>query len=153
RRYVAIAARTPERESGSWDAPIGRGKDPRHRAVNGPESVAALTHYAIVARVESGAALLALAPVTGRTHQLRVHAAHAGAPLLGDAIYGPGPRGRVVLPGGRVLPWTRVALHAARVRVPDAGGREMEVEAPIPPELDDLWLSLGGDAAAWNTAL
>jgi 23S rRNA pseudouridine955/2504/2580 synthase/23S rRNA pseudouridine1911/1915/1917 synthase len=95
--------------------------------------------------------LLALAPFTGRTHQLRVHASHAGAPLLGDRVYG-GPV-RLTRPNGSVLPLSRIALHAARVVVPDARGEPFEVRAPIPDALESWWLSLGGEASAWDTAV
>lgn len=146
RRYVAIATRAPEPPSGVWDAPIGRAGDPRHRAANGKDAKPARTHFAVVATATSGAALLALAPVTGRTHQLRVHAAHAGAPLLGDRVYG-GPA-RLTLPTGRVLSLDRIALHAARITLPS-----LVATSPIPAALQEIWLSLGGDASAWDTAV
>lgn len=146
RRYVAIASRAPTPDAGTWDTPIGRAKDPRHRAANGRDAVAARSRYRVVARAPAGAAMLALAPVTGRTHQLRVHAAHAGAPLLGDRTYG-GPS-RVTLPSGRVLALDRVLLHCARVAV--AG---LDASAPVPDDLRALWLALGGDAGAWDIAV
>ena len=147
RRYAAIASTSPEPARGTWTQPIGRARDPRLRAVAGREAAAAETRYAIVAR--AGAyALLALAPVTGRTHQIRVHAAHAGAALVGDRDYG-GPA-RLVLPGGRVIEPGRIALHAWRVIVPAAAGRAVAVISPFPPELLSLWSELGGEAAAWE---
>jgi 23S rRNA-/tRNA-specific pseudouridylate synthase len=148
RRYFAIAARAPEPERGAWDAPIGVGRDPRLRAVGGRDAVAARTAYEVCARAPGGAAMLALAPVTGRTHQIRVHAAHAGAPLLGDAAYG-GPT-RVTLASGRVIEPRRIALHAARVTVPDGDGAPLVFEAPVPPVLADLWSALGGEPGAWK---
>jgi hypothetical protein len=51
-----------------------------------------------------------------------------------------------------VIPLTRIALHAARVRVPTAAG-ELVALAPIPEELRVLWSELGGDAGAWDTAV
>jgi 23S rRNA pseudouridine1911/1915/1917 synthase len=155
RRYVGLAARSPTVEEGAWTAPIGRAKDPRHRAVNGREATSARTLFRVVATAGQ-TAMLALAPITGRTHQLRVHASHAGAPLLGDRVYG-GPSRLTVPTGphaGRVLPLARIALHAARVVVPLAhGGGELAAVAPIPEELRALWSELGGDAGAWDTAL
>ncbi|MGH7298021.1 MAG: RluA family pseudouridine synthase, partial [Polyangiaceae bacterium] len=88
--------------------------------------------------------------VTGRTNQIRVHAAHAGAPLLGDRAYG-GPV-RVTLPSGKVLQPARIALHAARVVVPAPDGSPLVVVSPVPPALAELWSALGGDPSAWEGA-
>jgi 23S rRNA pseudouridine1911/1915/1917 synthase len=150
RRYVAVAVRAPEADRGTWDAPIGRARDPRLRMVDGRDPVEAQTRYAVVASTARGEAMLALAPLTGRTHQLRVHAAHAGAPLLGDRAYG-GPA-RVTLPTGRVLEPGRIALHAALVVVPRGGGAPLVAASPIPVELTSLWSALGGDPAAWEVS-
>jgi 23S rRNA pseudouridine1911/1915/1917 synthase len=157
RRYVAIAA-APEGasfdvEPGSarvWDAPIGAGKDARHRAAAGPDAKEARTHWRVVARVP-GYALLAVEPQTGRTHQIRVHASHAGVPLLGDRDYG--GAARVTLAGGRTVALLRIALHAARVTVPDASGEPRMAAAPVPPELTRAWAELGGASEAWDMAL
>jgi RluA family pseudouridine synthase len=159
RRYVAIAARAPEPPSATWDAPIGRhARNPRLRATRGRDPAVALTRYAVVALAPGGAALLALAPVTGRTHQIRVHAAAAGAPLIGDRAYG-GPV-RLVVPSGKVIEPARIALHALQVRVPrsvtaSAAGPAAEpltVTAPVPEALRALWSALGGTPEAWNLA-
>jgi RluA family pseudouridine synthase len=152
RRYVAIAANA-DRLTGAghvWDAPIGAGKDPLHRAASGPDAKAARTHFAIVARAGSFA-MLAVEPQTGRTHQIRVHASHAGAPLVGDRDYD-GPA-RVTLPSGGVLAPSRIALHAARVIVPGVAGEALVAAAPVPPELSRLWSELGGAAEAWDMAV
>jgi 23S rRNA pseudouridine1911/1915/1917 synthase len=146
---VAIAASAPAPASGTWKAPIGRAHDPRLRTVGGRDPVAATTRYSVCGRAP-GAAMLGVAPVTGRTHQIRVHASHAGAPLLGDRDYG-GPA-RMTLPSGRVLEPRRIALHAARVVVPGDRGASLVVRAPIPAELEALWSALGGEAAAWELA-
>jgi 23S rRNA pseudouridine1911/1915/1917 synthase len=151
RRYVAISMNSPVPGAGTWDGPIGRATDPLLRAVGGRDPVDAKTHYAVRGTARSDPALLALAPVTGRTHQLRVHAAHAGAALIGDTAYGGSKR--VVLPGGRVLEPRRIALHAARVVVPDARGGSLVIESGVPEALATLWSSLGGDSSAWKEAL
>jgi 23S rRNA-/tRNA-specific pseudouridylate synthase len=151
RRYLAIATRAPEPDRGAWTAPIGRAKDPRLRAVGGRDAVEARTRYAAVAGAPGGQRLLAVAPVTGRTHQIRLHASHARAPLLGDRSYG-GPV-RLVLPTGRVLEPRRIALHAARVVVPDARGASVVAASPVPVELEELWSALGGDPEAWQLGL
>jgi RluA family pseudouridine synthase len=151
RRYVAISSAAPLPECGIWSAPIGRAADPRLRAVAGRASLPAMTRFRICARASVGPTLLALAPITGRTHQIRVHAAHAGAALLGDRAYG-GPA-RLALPSGRVISITRIALHAARVVIPDEVGRPLAIEAPIPHDLTALWHELGGDSEAWELAV
>ena len=152
RRYVAIAAVSgpEEPKKQPWNAPIGAGKDARHRAAFGADAKEASTHFSVVARAP-GYVLLAVEPQTGRTHQIRVHAAHAGAPLLGDRDYG--GAARVTLSGGRTVALGRIALHAARVSVPDARGNALVALAPIPVELTRAWTELGGAPEAWDTAL
>lgn len=152
RRYVAIAAVAPDTliNVDQWNAPIGAGKDARHRAAFGADAKAARTHWRVVARVP-GYALLAVEPQTGRTHQIRVHASYAGAPLLGDRDYG--GAARVTLAGGRTVSLARIALHAARVSVPDAQGTPFVAAAPVPPELTRAWSELGGASEAWDMAM
>lgn len=155
RRYVALAvpalpgATLPQVLT--WDAPIGRGKGPRHRAAFGPEAKAASTRAVVVASSPGAAVhLLAVDPRTGRTHQIRIHAAHAGLPLLGDRAYG-GPA-RMVTGAGAVIGLARVGLHAARVCVPDEAGQPLVAEADVPQELRIAWAELGGAPEAWNRA-
>jgi RluA family pseudouridine synthase len=145
RRYVALAARAPGADEGTWDARIGRAKDARRREVNGRDATDARTNYAVIARAGE-VALLALSPVTGRTHQLRVHAAHAGAPLLGDRVYG-GPT-RWTLASGKVLALARIYLHAARVTI-----EGVAIDAAVPEEMRATWAALGGDGGAWESAV
>jgi len=175
RRYVALAARAVEPRAGVWDTPLpdstprrvpkaaarsrgsasGRGHaGAAPRPTSGTR--AAVSRYAFVASAKPlpsapAPALLAVEPITGRTHQIRLHASLAGAPLLGDAKYG-GPR-RLVLPDGRVLVVPRVALHAGRVEVRRAGVVEWTATAPFPEDLAMLWSALGGDEAAVTRAL
>jgi len=156
RRYVALAGRGAQPpivkglERGMWDAPIGRAKDPRHRAAFGRDAIEARTRFAVVARAAERS-LFALEPATGRTHQLRVHAAYAGTPLLGDRTYGGDTR--VTLPSGRVLRLDRIALHAGRILVPRRAGGSLEVRADIPASLRELWAAVGGEDSAWTVAL
>lgn len=150
RVYLGVAARAPIPGEGSWDWAIDLDPgDRRLRRALGPGDAGraprpALTDYRVAARADAGPALLALRPHTGRTHQLRVHAARAGAPLLGDAAYGGPPR--VVLADGRVVTARRVLLHCAAVSVPDVagGGAPLVVRAPIPGDLATVWAGLGG---------
>lgn len=82
----------------------------------------AVTRYAI-AEENQNQQLVRLWPQTGRTHQLRVHLAHLGAPILGDRLYGQADSAK------------RLMLHAQRIILPaDAGFPEQRYEAPLPPE-------------------
>jgi 23S rRNA pseudouridine1911/1915/1917 synthase len=151
RHYVAISSAVPEPPNGVIDAPIGRAPDRRLRRVGGADAVDARTRYAVAASA-GGCALIAAEPVTGRTHQIRVHLAHAGAPLVGDPVYA--PRRTVVLASGAVRDIRRIALHAAWVRVQIAPHREpWVVRAAVPTELEQLWRQLGGVDEDWPTAL
>ena len=144
RHYVAIAGAAPSPAEGMIDAPIGRASDPRKRRIGGPEAATAQTLYRTVATT-AFAAMIATEPQTGRTHQIRVHLAERGAPLLGDPAYG-GKRS-VVLPSGSVREIPRIALHAAWVKLED-----WTVEAEVPQELRALWEGLCGQESAWVDA-
>ena len=159
RRYVALALRAPEPANGIWDQALAR---PRGARSGRQSERTASTRYGLAGtagpvfvpsragNAEVRPALLALAPVTGRTHQLRMHAAGGGVPLLGDATYG-GPE-RLVLASGAVRPLERVALHAAWVEL-ELQGQKLRVGAPIPADLSALWRELGGEEEAWARAL
>lgn len=169
RRYIAIA-QGETGASGVWTTPIGRAANPRLRVAvpssPGPfapvdadatehQAKPAATRFARVATVSPGSeheavTMLAVDPVTGRTHQIRVHAASAGAALIGDRDYG--GASRLTLNTGRVIALDRIALHAARIVVPGRAG-PIEGRAPIPPELLGLWAALGGQSEAWDRAL
>ncbi|MBX3271640.1 MAG: RNA pseudouridine synthase [Sandaracinaceae bacterium] len=148
REYLGLASATPAPLEGEWGWTIAIDpREPRLRVAlepgaRGARAQAACTRYAVRASA-AGVAALALFPITGRTHQLRVHAARAGAPLLGDVRYG-GPR-RLVLDDGRVVRAPRVMLHCRRLTIPDAEGGALELEAPVPDDLASLWSSLGGE--------
>lgn len=157
RRYVALAMGTKAEPLHVWEVPIGRGRDPLRRVAFGRDPEKASTVARIVATLDGAApvSLLAVSPETGRTHQIRLHASHAGLPLLGDRAYG-GPV-RWTLGGGKVLGIGRIALHAAQVTVPVDFARPnaplRALSAPVPEALRDLWSALGGTAEAWDTAL
>lgn len=150
RLYLAIAERGPAAEQGEWNDPIGRdAKDPRKRAVNGKDGTHASTGYRVLARTQGSPSgvLLALRPKTGRTHQLRVHAAHAGLPLDGDVTYG--GRSRIVSSTGDILALGRIALHARQIQIPWQQ-QQHSYAAPIPQELRAAWRASGGLDDAWT---
>ena len=143
RRYVGLAGGRLVPSLGHWSAPVtaGRGAPP------------AETHYRVVANAEPAhgdpVSLVALEPSTGRKHQLRIHLARAGAPLLGDRQSGGVPR--LVAADARVVRLPRIALHCARVEL-DAEDGPWRCEAPVPTSLGDWWTLLGGDPDAWGRA-
>ena len=100
RVYTALASASLEFDEGVIDLPIGRHKKNfRLQSVNFLHSRRAVTHYKVLKRF-ANATLLELTPETGRTHQLRVHLAYLGHPILGDAKY------------GKKYDFARLALHA-----------------------------------------
>jgi 23S rRNA pseudouridine1911/1915/1917 synthase len=152
RGYLAIASGAPSPREGTWEASIAIDpREPRLRiaveaGAAGQRVQRARTHYAIRECTEHACALW-LTPHTGRTHQLRVHAAHAGVPLVGDLRYG-GPK-RIVLADGRVVSAKRVLLHCAWLHLPCVEGDGMlSLSAPVPDDLRSSWAALGGSESA-----
>lgn len=143
RAYVGLVAHAPALDEGVFDGAIGLDpRDARKRRV--VEEGSALknarpsrTKYRVLAR-SGHAALIWLEPITGRTHQLRVHLAHAGSPLLGDRPYGGPPR--VVLDDGAALGARRVMLHCFALRLPAlrAAGIDQPARAFQQPPLSDF---------------
>jgi len=150
RHYVALASQPPEPPSGWVDARIGRGSRPTERKVDGKDAVEARTRYETVQMV-NGIAMVAAEPETGRTHQIRVHLAHVGAPLIGDERYGASKR--LVLASGAVIRPGRIALHAAWVQVQFANDDVWRIDAPLPDELRELWRRIGGGTESWDRGL
>lgn len=160
RTYVALVAGAPAEAAGRWTWSIAIDpRDARHRvaldppadgeAARGERAQAASSRWERRAIAGDGAqALLALYPETGRTHQLRVHAARAGHPILGDVAYGGAQR--VVLADGRVVSARRVMLHCARLALPDVarGEGEIVLRSAVPDDMARAWVGVGGDRAA-----
>jgi len=155
RRYVALAAGAPEAAEGEWNESLAAGGR-RKQTASGPGARAAQTRYRLVGSARSvaaggpGTSLLALSPVTGRTHQLRVHAAAHAAPLLGDRKYG-GPARRTA-PDGSVQAFSQIMLHSAWVEWGHHDQVERVTTEPC-AALVEVWLSLAGDPVALQRAL
>jgi 23S rRNA pseudouridine1911/1915/1917 synthase len=136
RRYVALVLGVPEPPAGVVDAPIGRSaRDPTRMAVT-TTGRPSRTHYRVESAYERpvAAARLRCRLETGRTHQVRVHLAAIGHPVVGDARYG----------GDRpTLPAPRPCLHAARLgfRHP-ATGEPMAFDSPVPADLVEVLAGL-----------
>ncbi|AMO35578.1 RNA pseudouridine synthase [Thauera humireducens] len=136
RHYWALAqGRVPA--GGTVDAPIGRHPTQRTKMAVVGNGRPAVTHYAVVERFER-ATLLECRLETGRTHQIRVHMAHIGHPLVGDPVYA---ARRVAEPAW--ADFERQALHAFRLGlVHPATGEAMEWEIPMAADFDALLLRL-----------
>jgi 23S rRNA-/tRNA-specific pseudouridylate synthase len=145
RHYVAVVGGAPAKAAGLWRAKLGKGHHARDA-----ETRYRIVETASVSGSPSPLALLALAPITGRTHQLRIQCAQAGAPILGDKRY----KGlqRLVSDDGSVHGLTRILLHAARVELTDLRGLPWHVVLPPPNEVTDLWTLVGGTAPAMLAA-
>ena len=122
--YEAIAQGLVEADDGQMDAAMRLDWPNRPRQVVDPlAGKPSLTHYTVLARdTERGSTLLRLEPVTGRSHQLRVHLMHLGHPILGDTLYGPDPP---------LAP--RLLLHATRLAfVHPLSGEALAFHSPVP---------------------
>jgi 23S rRNA-/tRNA-specific pseudouridylate synthase len=144
-RRVYLALTPPGPTAGTWTWAIGKGKGNLRAALpeGTPGAPDATTRFSTLATTPR-ATLLQVEPITGRTHQIRVHAAKAGFPLVGDGAYGGSLR--IVSPDGSVLRAGRIGLHAFRVEVPGRRGAPWRVEAPPPDDFLALWSALGGGA-------
>jgi 23S rRNA pseudouridine955/2504/2580 synthase len=141
--YWAAVAGVPHPLEGRIDLPLAKEGGRRERvAVDSDEGQRAVTRYRVADRAGKRAAWLVLEPETGRTHQLRVHAAALGTPILGDGKYG----GRdAFLKGGSVSP--KLHLHARAIRLPHPRQGVIEVAAKLPPHMAATWQFFGFDVA------
>ena len=134
---------------GTVDAPILRHPVDRLRMTVRSDGREAVTHYRVIERFRRHTWIRVMLE-TGRTHQIRLHLAHAGYPLVGDPVYGR----RLVIPRGAtprlestLRSFRRQALHAARLAFPHpADGQPIEVEAPLPADFVELIAALRDDA-------
>ncbi len=137
--YWALVIGVPEIAQGRIDLRLGkqggRGGEKMEAAGDGKR---AITFYRVIERLGERAAWLAMEPLTGRTHQLRAHAAAMDTPIAGDGKYG----GRGAYLKGGVLA-TGLHLHARRLVVPTPSGKPLDVAAPLPDHMRKSWKSLG----------
>lgn len=106
-----------------------------------PDSDHAVSYYRVVEQAGQTMSWLEMEPYTGRTHQLRVHAAHIGCPIIGDPKYFEADQ-NWEFPGGLQ---NRLHLHARRIVIPHPNGGMIDVTAPIPPHMRQSWNLLGFD--------
>jgi 23S rRNA pseudouridine1911/1915/1917 synthase len=153
RAYLAFVWGVPDRPKGTVEAPIGRHPHARDKMAVRPDGREAVTHWQVLERYSGSdgapvASLLACRLMTGRTHQIRVHLASVGHPLLGDDTYGSGFRTK----SARLLPEARQALaglgrqalHAYMLGVEHPSrGEYIEFRSELPADLVGLRSSLG----------
>jgi 23S rRNA pseudouridine1911/1915/1917 synthase len=148
RGYLAFAWGLPDRPKGTIDAPIDRHPRARDRMAVRESGRAAVTHWTL-AETYAGrdgtpaACLIACRLETGRTHQIRVHLAHIGHPLLGDLVYGPGfkTKASLLAPAGRAAlgRLERQALHAHLLGFDHPDTRHfLEFRSELPDDLSRL---------------
>ncbi|MEM6655190.1 MAG: RluA family pseudouridine synthase [Planctomycetota bacterium] len=145
KQYLAIVAGTPDRDADVIDEPIGPHPHSREKMAirrDHRDAREAVTRYEVVehfgATDGAGFAVVRCFPKTGRTHQIRVHLAHAGTPVLCDKLY-----------GGRAAYGSldRQALHAERLVIDHpATGERLTLEAPLPDDISRVIQLLSGRA-------
>jgi 23S rRNA pseudouridine1911/1915/1917 synthase len=161
RAYLAFAWGAPPRPKGTVDAPLGRHPKSRDKIAIRRDGRPSVTHWHVLERYPGPgtanstptASLIECRLETGRTHQIRVHLAHIGHPLLGDPVYGPGfrtkaarlpPEAKAALEG-----LGRQALHAYLLSVQHpTTGQQLEFRSELPVDLARLHHSLVTPAAS-----
>jgi len=133
--YWAVVEGAPETDEGQIALPLGRLDVTRGWWMkHDPSGQPAATKWSVLGRSSENLTWLALEPLTGRTHQLRVHCAEMGWPILGDAIYGTAPRS-----GGPIL-----HLHSHEIVVPLYKNRApICISAPVPPHMRECLAACG----------
>lgn len=147
--YWALVMGVPEIEDGFIELPIakqpGTGGEKMH--VDMKEGAPSRTRYRVIEQAGNRAAWVELQPFTGRTHQLRVHMAAIGHPIVGDGKYG---LQEAFLTGGISR---KMHLHARRIRIEHPDGGKIDVTAELPAHFAESMKTLGFDEALGETVL
>jgi 23S rRNA pseudouridine1911/1915/1917 synthase len=140
RRYKAIVSGRPTRLEGTIDAPLGRSPSNRKKVAIVPGGKRAMTHYTTLKMLKD-AALVECRLETGRTHQVRVHMASLGHPLIGDPVYGRTKQAhRAIL---ETLNFHRQALHAARLGfIHPVKSNALAFDSEMPADMQELYDTL-----------
>jgi 23S rRNA pseudouridine1911/1915/1917 synthase len=143
REYMALVYGTPAAKSGTIDAPLGRHPSQRKKIAVRAEARGAVTHFQVIEKF-ADTSLLHLRLETGRTHQIRVHLAYIGHPVLGDPLYGR-RKEKIPLPGQ--------ALHACRLAFAHPRtGHFKEFTAEPPASFQQALAVLRGERGATDGA-
>ena len=144
--YWALVVGVPSIEDGTIELPIakqpGSGGEKMH--VDEKEGSPARTRYRVIEMAGTTTAWLELIPYTGRTHQLRVHLAAIGHPIVGDGKYG----GQAAFLTGNIS--RKMHLHSRRIRVDHPDGSEIDVSAELPAHFAESLKQLGFDEMLGN---
>jgi 23S rRNA pseudouridine955/2504/2580 synthase len=142
--YWALVVGVPEVRDGDIDLPLAKQPGTGGEKMHVDESEAGLTartRYRVIDRAGNRAAWVELQPLTGRTHQLRVHMAAIGHPIVGDGKYG----GQEAFLTGAIS--RKLHLHARRLRIDHPDGGRIDVTAQLPEHFRETLAGLGFDAA------
>ncbi len=147
KEYTGIVVGKMQEHAGTIDAPIDENKFRKGEMIVAKRGKSAITHYEVLNDFSVYSVVL-FKPVTGRTHQIRVHAKYLNHPLVGDDIYGDGAPvllssfkrkfhlSKNELEERPLL--NRLALHASAISFKDFHGKEMRIEAPLPKDMRAL---------------
>ena len=138
--YWAITAGIPKPREGRIDLPIAKlpGRRGEKMDIDEEEGKRSITDFMVVEAVGKQAAFVAMRPVTGRTHQLRVHMQAIGTPIQGDGKYG----GQAALLAGDGLS-RKLHLHARQITLKRPNGKLLTITAPLPPHMAQSWAFFG----------
>jgi 23S rRNA pseudouridine1911/1915/1917 synthase len=155
RAYLVFVWGTPTRPSGTIDAPLAHHAAGRQKIAVVPAGRGrrALTHWRLIENFAGEASLISCRLETGRTHQIRVHMAHIGHPVLGDPVYAMGFKSKTArLPPKAqacLASLSRQALHAAVLSFPHPlTGVQLHFTSALPPDLRSLRDALAGEEIA-----
>jgi 23S rRNA pseudouridine955/2504/2580 synthase len=144
--YWALVRGVPKQKHGVVKAALvkegghgPRGRDERMTVSDDDDAKFALTEYAVMGTAGTEFAWVAARPITGRTHQIRVHMASLGTPIVGDFKYG----GTGARPRGDIA--DKLHLHARSIDIGRPDGGRLQATAPLPPHMRKTWKLLGFD--------
>ena len=128
KEYVALTVGVPQSREGTIDAPIGRCEDSIIKRKIDKDGKSAVTHYSVIKeKCDKSFALVKAIPITGRTHQIRLHLSHIGTPIYGDFLY------------GEPIDNVRAHLHCSSLELcHPITGQPMRIEAPLPQDIKNI---------------
>lgn len=136
--YVALVKGMPMPLKGTIELPLSKAEGNYEKMDVDDDGKPAVTEYEVLEHLSDKLSWVELSPITGRTHQLRVHMAAIGHPIIGDGKYG----GQDAYVRGSLEVSTKLHLHAQRIRI-RCFGKDIDVKAPLPPHMRESLQSLG----------